>query len=93
MKPENKATLVKVLTYHVVAGKMDFNTIAAAIKKGGGKAEMTTVSGGKLWAMMNGDHNITVWDENGGMANISTYDVYQSNGVIHVIDAVLLPKM
>lgn len=93
LKPENKGTLVKVLTYHVVAGKMDFSTIAAAIKKGGGKAEMTTVAGGKLWAMMNGDHNITIKDEAGNVANISTYDVYQSNGVIHVIDKVLMPKM
>lgn len=93
LKPENKGTLTKVLTYHVVAGKMDFNTIAAAIKKGGGKAEMMTVSGGKLWAMMNGDHNISIKDEAGNVANISTYDVYQSNGVIHVIDKVLMPKM
>ncbi len=93
LKPENKAMLTKVLTYHVVAGKMDFNTIAAAIKKGGGKAELTTVAGGKLWAMMNGEHNITLKDEAGNMANISTYDVYQSNGVIHVIDKVVMPKM
>lgn len=93
LKPENKATLTKVLTYHVVAGTMDFNTIAAAIKKGKGMAEMTTVSGGKLIAMMNGDHNITIKDENGMVANITTYDVYQSNGVIHVIDKVVLPKM
>lgn len=93
LKPENKATLTKVLTYHVVAGKMDFNTIATAIKKGGGKAEMTTVSGGKLWAMMNGEHNITLKDEAGNTANITTYDVYQSNGVIHVIDKVVMPKM
>ncbi len=93
LKPENKATLTKVLTYHVVAGKMDFNTIAAAIKKGGGKAEMATVSGGKLWAKMNGEHNITITDEAGNTANITTYDVYQSNGVIHVIDKVVMPKM
>jgi uncharacterized surface protein with fasciclin (FAS1) repeats len=93
LKPENKATLTKVLTYHVVPGKMDFKTIAAAIKKGGGKAEMTTASGGKLYAMMNGEHNITIKDEAGNVANISTYDVYQSNGVIHVVDKVLMPKM
>ena len=54
---------------------------------------MTTVSGGKLWAMMNGDHNITIKDEAGNVSNISTYDVYQSNGVIHVVDKVLMPKM
>lgn len=93
LKPENKATLVKVLTYHVVAGKWDFDALAAAIKKGGGKAELATVSGGKLWAMMNGPHNITIMDESGNTANITTYDVYQSNGVIHVLDKVLLPKM
>lgn len=93
LKPENKATLAKVLTYHVVAGKYDFYAIAQAIKKGNGSASFTTVSGGKLTAMMNGSHNIMLKDENGGTANISTYDVYQSNGVIHVIDAVVLPKM
>lgn len=93
LKPENKATLVKVLTYHVVAGKMDFETIKAAIKKGNGKAVLTTVSGGKLTASMNGEHNIVLTDENGNTANITTYDVFQSNGVIHVLDKVVLPKM
>lgn len=93
LKPENKGTLTTVLTYHVVAGKMDFNTISAAIKKGKGMATMTTVSGGKLIAKMNGAHNITITDENGNTANITTYDVYQSNGVIHVIDKVVMPKM
>lgn len=93
LKPENKATLTKVLTYHVVAGKFDFNAIAAAIKSGKGTATLTTLSGGKLTAKMNGEHNIIVMDENGNAANVTTYDVYQSNGVIHVLDAVLLPKM
>jgi uncharacterized surface protein with fasciclin (FAS1) repeats len=93
LKPENKATLAKVLTYHVVAGKMDFGSISKAIKAGGGKAELKTVSGGTLTAMMNGNQNIVLKDENGGMANITTYDVYQSNGVIHVLDTVILPKM
>ncbi|MCU0468215.1 MAG: fasciclin domain-containing protein [Arcicella sp.] len=93
LKPENKATLAKVLTYHVVAGKLDFSEISKAIKAGGGKATLKTVSGGTLTAMMNGAHNIVLKDENGGTANISTYDVYQSNGVIHVLDAVVLPKM
>jgi len=93
LKPENKATLVKVLTYHVIAGKYDFNALRDAIKKGNGVATMKAVSGGTLTFMMNGEHNITIKDENGGVANISTYDVYQSNGVIHVIDKVLLPKM
>lgn len=91
LKPENKATLTKVLTYHVVAGKYDFNALAALIKKG--TKSVTTVSGGKLLIKMNGSRNIQITDENGAVANVSTYDVYQSNGVIHTIDAVLLPKM
>lgn len=93
LKPENKATLTKVLTYHVVAGKLDFKAIAAAIAKGKGKATLKTVSGGKLTAAFNGARNVVVTDESGNTANISTYDVTQSNGVIHVIDKVLLPKM
>ena len=93
LKPENKALLTKILTYHVVSGKMDFETIAAAIKKGNGSATVTTLAGGKLVAKMNGAHNITITDENGATANITTYDVYQKNGVIHVIDRVVTPKM
>ena len=92
LKPENKAALTKVLTYHVVSGKYDFAKIAMLIKAGKGSATLKTVSGGTLTAMMNGSRNIMVKDENGGVANISTYDIYQSNGVIHSIDAVLLPK-
>ena len=92
LKPENKATLAKVLTYHVVSGKYDFMALSALIKAGKGTGELKTVSGGKLFFMMNGAHNIVVKDENGGTANINTYDVYQSNGVIQSIDAVLLPK-
>jgi uncharacterized surface protein with fasciclin (FAS1) repeats len=92
LKPENKATLTKVLTYHVVSGTYDFNALAKLIKAGKGKGSLKTVSGGMLSFMMNGEHNISVWDENGKSVNISVYDVYQSNGVIHVIDAVLLPK-
>jgi uncharacterized surface protein with fasciclin (FAS1) repeats len=91
LKPESKATLTKVLTYHVVAGKYDFKAIAAMLKKG--VKTLKTVSGGTLTFMMNGARNIVVKDENGNTANITTYDVYQSNGVIHSIDAVLLPKM
>lgn len=90
--PENKATLTKVLTYHVVAGKYDFKAIGKAIHQGKGKATLTTVSGGKLTASMNGPHNIVLMDEKGGHSTISTYDVYQSNGVIHVIDSVLMPQ-
>ena len=92
LKPENKATLTKVLTYHVVPGKYDFNALQAEIKKHQGKAELTTASGGKLNFAMNGMHNIVVMDEAGHSANISTYDVQQSNGVINVIDSVLMPK-
>jgi uncharacterized surface protein with fasciclin (FAS1) repeats len=92
LKPENKGTLTSVLTYHVVAGKMDFNGIAKAIKAGNGTATLKTVGGGSLWAMMNGEHNIVVKDEKGNVANISTYDVIQSNGVIHVLDKVLMPR-
>ena len=90
---KDKAALTKVLTYHVLAGKYDFEAIAMKIKEGKGIASFKTVSGGTLMAMMNGKHNIMLKDENGGTANISTYDVYQKNGVIHVIDAVVLPKM
>ncbi len=78
LKPENKATLTKILTYHVVAGKLDMMALAEKIKAGGGKTELTTVAGGKLWATMNGPHNITIKDEKGDVADITTYDVYPS---------------
>ncbi|MGV3596945.1 MAG: fasciclin domain-containing protein [Bacteroidota bacterium] len=91
LKPENKATLVGVLTYHVVAGNYDFDALKKLIKKGNGKATLKTVAGGELTFMMNGDYNITVTDAKGNTANISTYNVKQSNGVIHVVDKVLLP--
>jgi uncharacterized surface protein with fasciclin (FAS1) repeats len=90
VKPENKATLTKILTYHVVPGKYDFKALESAIQSG--KASLATASGGKLMFAMNGKHNITVTDEGGNSANISTYDVIQSNGVINVIDTVLMPK-
>lgn len=92
LKPENKSALAGVLTYHVLSGKYDSAAIMAAIKAGKGKATMKTVAGGKLTFMMNGAKNIMVKDENGNAANITVYDVTQSNGVIHVIDSVLLPK-
>jgi len=91
LKPENKAMLTKILTYHVVAGKMDAKTIAKAIKAGNGKAELTTVSGGKLWAAMEGD-KLILTDEKGGMATVTIANVMQKNGVIHVIDTVLMPN-
>ena len=92
VKPESKATLTKILTYHVVPGKYDFKALAREIKMHDGKASLPTASGGKLMFAMNGMHNIVVMDEGGNSANISTYDVYQSNGVINVVDTVLMPK-
>ena len=92
LKPENSQTLTKVLTYHVIAGKFDAASIVSAIRKGNGKAVLTTVSGDQLTAMMNGDRNVILKDESGNTANISTYDVQQSNGVVHVIDTVVLPN-
>lgn len=91
VKPENKAMLTKILTYHVVAGKMDAKTIAKAIKAGNGKAELTTVSGGKLWASMEGD-KLVLTDEKGNSAAVTIANVMQKNGVIHVIDTVLMPN-
>jgi uncharacterized surface protein with fasciclin (FAS1) repeats len=92
LKPENKGQLTQILTYHVVAGTYDTEALAKAIKSGHGTATLKTVSGGWLTFMMNGDRNIVVRDAKGGVANISTYDVRQSNGVIQVIDKVLLPS-
>jgi len=91
LKPENKNTLTAVLTYHVVAGRLDSKEIAHLIKEGMGKAELTTVQGGKLWLWMKGN-KLMIKDEKGGMSTVTTKDVYQSNGVIHVVDAVVLPK-
>ena len=93
VKPENKATLTKILTYHVVAGKYDAKKLTDAIRKGGGQASLKTVSGGTLTARPNptGD-GITLTDEKGSTSNVTTADVYQSNGVIHVIDTVVMPQ-
>src|SRR5215210_7788465 len=93
VKPENKETLTKILTYHVVAGKYDSKKLIDAIKKGGGQATLKTVSGGTLTAKMNGANGITLTDEKGGTSNVTIADVYQSNGVIHVVDTVLMPGM
>jgi uncharacterized surface protein with fasciclin (FAS1) repeats len=92
LKPENKQKLTAVLTYHVVAGKYTKPDLEKIIKKDGGKAMLKTVQGGTLWLMENGPQNIQIKDETGAMANISTYDVMQSNGIIDVIDTVLMPK-
>ena len=91
VKPENKKTLTSILTYHVVAGKLGTKEVAAAIKAGGGKAQLTTVQGGKLWIYMKGK-KVMLKDEKGGTAMVTIADVFQSNGVIHVIDTVLMPK-
>ena len=92
VKPESKDALTKILTYHVVAGRYDAARIIAAIKAGKGSASLKTVSGGTLVARMNGPRNVVVQDEAGNAASVSTYDVAQSNGVIHVVDRVLMPK-
>ena len=91
LKPENLKTLQTILTYHVVAGKMNASAIAKAIKMGKGKAILKTVSGGTLTAWMKGK-KLYIMDENGKSARVTIADVNQSNGVIHVVDAVVLPK-
>lgn len=91
LKPANKQTLTSVLTYHVVAGKLNAADIAKLIKAGNGTAVLTTVAGGKIMLSMEGS-KLAIKDEKGGMAYVTIKDVNQSNGVIHVIDHVLLPK-
>jgi uncharacterized surface protein with fasciclin (FAS1) repeats len=91
LKPENKAALVKVLTYHVVAGKVNSHQLIKMIKQGGGKAALKTVEGGTIIATVSGG-KVLLTDEKGGTATVTIADVYQSNGVIHVIDSVLLPN-
>jgi len=91
VKPENKATLTKILTYHVVAGKISAADLMAKIKAGGGKAELSTVSGGTLTAMSQGK-KIYLVDEKGGKSWVTIADVNQSNGVIHVVNTVLMPN-
>ncbi len=91
VKPENKATLTKILTYHVVPGDYNTTKLRGLILAGGGKAELKTLEGGSLTFMMNGSSNIMVVDEKGDAADITIADVTQSNGVIQVIDKVLLP--
>ncbi|MFZ4745766.1 MAG: fasciclin domain-containing protein [Sphingomonas sp.] len=90
VKPENKGTLTSILTYHVVSGTMTGANIMKAIEAGGGTATLTTVNGGTLTAKMMGE-TIMLTDAKGGMAHVTTGNVMQSNGVIHVIDSVLLP--
>jgi len=92
LKPENKAKLVKILTYHVIAGTYTSADLMKLIKKGNGKASLKSVSGGTLTFTMNGPSNILIHDENGGTSNIIVRDVIQSNGVIHSVDSVVLPS-
>jgi uncharacterized surface protein with fasciclin (FAS1) repeats len=91
LKPENKPMLTKVLTYHVVAGRLSAADIKKMIKDGHGAAEIKTVSGGTLTAMLEGNM-IVLKDEKGGMSTVTQGNVFQSNGVIHVVDSVLLPN-
>jgi uncharacterized surface protein with fasciclin (FAS1) repeats len=91
LKPENKSTLQGVLTYHVVPGSMDSNALMAAAKKSNGKLELKTVNGATLWVLLDGD-TLSLQDGKGTRARITTPDVYQSNGVIHVIDTVVMAK-
>ena len=90
VQPANKAALTNILTYHVVAGTMTSKQIAAAIKAGGGTATLTTVQGEPLTARMMGSR-LTLTDAKGGMSHVTIKDVMQSNGVIHVVDTVLMP--
>lgn len=91
LRPENKTTLQTVLTYHVVAGRISAADLMQQIQSGGGEARLTTVQGGRLTARMMGDRIMLV-DAKGGMAHVIQGDVMQSNGVIHVTDAVSLPS-
>lgn len=90
LKPANKPTLVKVLTYHVVPGRYDAAALMQMIKAGNGRATLKTANGETLTAMMRGP-SVVVMDQKGDVATVTTADVYQSNGVIHVVDKVLLP--
>ncbi len=91
LKPESKKALTGILTYHVVAGKMDAASILKAIEEGKGKATLKTVAGGTLTATLEGK-DVIVTDEKGGKSKVTIADVMQSNGVIHVVDSVLMPK-
>ena len=92
LKPENKTKLQAILTYHVIAGKYDAAKIMKAIKKGNGMASFKTVNGQTITAMMDGDI-LKIKDASGNISSVSIADVHQSNGVIHVVDTVFLPKM
>ena len=91
VKPDNRAMLTRILTYHVIAGNNDSKAIMKAIKAGGGRAQFKTVAGDTLKATMDGN-NLVLVDEKGGRSTVTIADVRQSNGVIHVIDTVVLPN-
>ena len=91
LKPENKDQLVKILTYHVVPGKLTAKMLMAKIMAGGGQATLTTVQGEDLTAMMNGTNGISLKDAQGNTADVTIANVMQSNGVIHVVNKVLMP--
>lgn len=91
LKPENKAALAKILTYHVVAGNLEAAAVVKAIKDGGGKVVVKTVSGGSLTASIK-NGKVMLTDENGGIATVVATDLKAGNGVVHVIDTVVLPK-
>lgn len=91
LESKNKDKLAGILTYHVVAGKLDAEAVTAAVKKGNGKATVETVAGGELVVSMM-DGKVTITDENGNSAHVVAADLMGSNGVVHVVDAVLLPK-
>jgi len=91
VKPENNGMLIRILTYHVVAGRLSAADLKKQIKAGNGTVELVTVEGGKLWATEDGEH-IMLKDEKGGTASVTIANVFQSNGVIHVVDSVLMPN-
>jgi uncharacterized surface protein with fasciclin (FAS1) repeats len=91
VKPENKPTLAKILTYHVVPGRLSAQDLAEMVDKGGGKAMVKTVEGDGLTVMRNGNRHLTLTDDKGDVATITIADVFQSNGVIHVVNKVMLP--
>jgi uncharacterized surface protein with fasciclin (FAS1) repeats len=92
VKPENKDTLTKILTYHVVAGRLSAQDLKTQIKEGNGTAQLTTVEGGKLFVTLHDGKHLMLKDEKGGTAMVTIPNVFQSNGVIQVIDTVLMPN-
>jgi len=93
MKPENKALLAKVVTYHVVPGTIDFNQLKTQITAGNGTATLTTVAGQPLKVTITGNNVVTLTSVNGNVSYLETPDVHQSNGIVHVVNGVLLPKL